>query len=384
MNIFLNNLRRLSRQKSNYISLILLPLAFMFLSMNVFVSSRPVIKVGIYDEDKTAYTEFLKSSAGKNATIIELSDANMKRALLNSNVDYGIVIEKGFTESILKNGIPSGVTANATVDNVSSVKTYKVKETDQTSPFEYYLSGILNSTRNIAAYSDGDITKFMKGISYFNEQQTTVTYKDIAGTDNRKDKARVAFGFMIMFLMFFASNASSLLLEDKELRTYDRVLTSPVSLRKFYFTNIASYFAVISIQILLIIFAMKLIFNAYLGTSALIMFAFLLVVGFMSVSLGVAISAFCKNSKQANGLSTLIIVPLCMLGGCFWPVEIMPKFFREIALFNPVKWSLSGIDTLIYQNQTTSLAATTGIILLFSLAFLLLGSNRRIAWMAKK
>ena len=50
-------------------------------------------------------------------------------------------------------------------------------------------------------------------------------------------------------------------------------------------------------------------------------------------------------------INSMIVTPTCMLGGCFWPLAIMPEFMQKIANLHPAKWAIEAVE----------IAATGGI-----------------------
>jgi ABC-2 type transport system permease protein len=109
--------------------------------------------------------------------------------------------------------------------------------------------------------------------------------------------------------------------------------------------------------------------------SLLVLFA---VFALTAVALGIAISSFSKDLKQENALSYLITIPMSMLGGCFWPREIMPKILQHISNFTPVTWVLKASEKLLYGSTLKDIGSEIAILLLFALVFMIVGSNKRI------
>ncbi|MEC2306401.1 MULTISPECIES: ABC transporter permease [Heyndrickxia] len=79
-----------------------------------------------------------------------------------------------------------------------------------------------------------------------------------------------------------------------------------------------------------------------------------------------------SNSRSAfNSLQSLIAVPTCMLSGCFWPVEIMPKALQKVSDFLPQRWTLETLDKLQTGHPLSSLYLNILILIAFALCFFL-------------
>ena len=126
-------------------------------------------------------------------------------------------------------------------------------------------------------------------------------------------------------------------------------------------------------QSILIIVSSKYIFKVNTGVPDLQLLVILTLFGFVCVTLGILIVAFTDTSRQASSMATLIIVPTCMLSGCWWPIEIMPKFMQKAANFLPQTWALEGVKELQSGKTFLSIMPILGILAAFSLAFFLIG-----------
>jgi ABC-2 type transport system permease protein len=98
--------------------------------------------------------------------------------------------------------------------------------------------------------------------------------------------------------------------------------------------------------------------------------------GLAAIGLGVLIVSFADDSKQASTMQNLIITPSCMLTGCFWPVEIMPKSLQRIADFLPQKWTIGAIQKLQMGGSFDETIINLWIIAAFALTFFLAAAYR--------
>lgn len=63
-----------------------------------------------------------------------------------------------------------------------------------------------------------------------------------------------------------------------------------------------------------------------------------------------------------------------MLGGCFWPITIMPVWMQKIANFVPQKWAIDAIERLASGQTLSEMRMHMGILSLFALILLGVGS----------
>jgi ABC-2 type transport system permease protein len=79
-----------------------------------------------------------------------------------------------------------------------------------------------------------------------------------------------------------------------------------------------------------------------------ILFASLMIIAF--IGLGLMIGGFVKTSKQQQAIGSIMIVSTSMLGGVYWPLEIVGDFMQKIALIVPQYWAISGFQELMAAN----------------------------------
>lgn len=366
MTIFLNNLKRLYRDKFSLITLLILPVIFISFSMFALGGSTP-LRIGIIDEDNTQLTAILREELQTNTSILDAKDEeDLRQRLINGRLDYAIKINKGFTQDLIQGKDPW-------------IQTYSLKETNTSAPVRFYIDGFITSAKNIAQAANGSEDAFYKGIELYLSDSVAADFQSIENTErDTKPNTYASLGFLIMFMLYMSTNAATLVLEDKQLKTYDRVLASPITTRRYFAQNLLSFIVTMLLQVSAIFAILIFVFKADMGPSVGNLLALFGIFALTAVALGVAISSFSKDLRQANAMSYLITVPMCMLGGCFWPRDIMPGVLQQLSNFIPVTWALRACEKLLYGGALSSIRAEAGILVLFALVFLILGSNKRV------
>ena len=365
MTIFTNNLIRLYRDKFTLIVLIILPVIFIAFSMFALGSDAP-LNVAIIDNDNTQLTSMLKDGLKSSSNMMDLKEQDIKQKLISGKLDYAIKIDKGFTSDLIKG-------------KDVKLETFSLKETNTSGSVKFFAESFVNSSKNIALTSKGNETEFYRGMEIYARDIVSANYLNVENTErDKKGNTYVGLGFLIMFMLFMSINAASLILEDKQLKTYSRVLSSPITTRRYFIQNIISFIAIMFFQVLAIFAILIFVFKADMGPSIgnlLVLFA---VFALTAVAMGVAVSSFAKDLRQANALSNLISIPMCMLGGCFWPRDIMPGILQQLSNFTPVTWVLKATEKVLYGGSISAISSELAILLLFALVFLIMGSNRKV------
>jgi ABC-2 type transport system permease protein len=90
------------------------------------------------------------------------------------------------------------------------------------------------------------------------------------------------------------------------------------------------------------------------------------------------LQSLASTERVANMLSNFVLLPLSMVGGSFFPFDMMPKGFAQIGRLTPNGWSLTQLQHILAGNVTP--AAFAGVILFVTAAWLVVGwSIRRTA-----
>ena len=93
-----------------------------------------------------------------------------------------------------------------------------------------------------------------------------------------------------------------------------------------------------------------------------------------SSGLGVLVSAFARTEAQIGGLTTMLLLALSAVGGCFVPRVIMPDWLRTVGLASPHAWALDGFQDILVRGQGfVDVLPRAGGLLAFAAVFFLVG-----------
>ena len=63
------------------------------------------------------------------------------------------------------------------------------------------------------------------------------------------------------------------------------------------------------------------------------------------------LASLVRSHRQAEAFSILLANLLGMLGGSWWPLEIVPPALQTVGKFTPVYWGVNGLNRLITNGQ---------------------------------
>ncbi|WP_244816909.1 ABC transporter permease [Caballeronia sp. Lep1P3] len=173
---------------------------------------------------------------------------------------------------------------------------------------------------------------------------------------------------MLSLLTQSIANASFGIYFPRFTGTIYELLSAPVS----YLELVVSYVgaaATKSIILGLIILATARLFVPLRIDHPVWMIFFLLLTSVTFSLLGFIIGIWADGFEKLQIIPLLIVTPLTFLGGSFYSINILPPFWKTVALFNPVVYLISGFRWSFYGladvQVGTSLAMTVVFLAIF-------------------
>ncbi len=179
-------------------------------------------------------------------------------------------------------------------------------------------------------------------------------------------------GYLVMFVFFLAALSAMSIVRERQNHTLERLLTGSVR-REAILGGIFTGTAVKGlIQILIFWTVGILAFNTDLGLSpaAVIILSILMVI--MSSAFGIMLATLVKTERSANSIAVLTSLVLAPLGGCWWPLFILPKWMQALAKITPHGWANSGFNKLMlfggdFSSVLPEMLALIGFAVLFGI-----------------
>ncbi|MCT1578583.1 ABC transporter permease [Oceanobacillus kimchii] len=178
-------------------------------------------------------------------------------------------------------------------------------------------------------------------------------------------------GFSLFFAIYtIAYNVLHILVEKRN-GMWDRMILSPLKKTEMYISNLIYSFFEGYIQICLIFaifhYGFNIDFNGRFLEVLLLLIPYVLAI----VALSILITAIVKNSEQFNAVISIVAVSLAMIGGAFWPLEIVEnKFLLFLADLNPLKYGLEIVQGLsVYNYPLAEMVQPVSVLLFMTVLF---------------
>jgi len=169
---------------------------------------------------------------------------------------------------------------------------------------------------------------------------------------------------MLSLLTQSVSNASFAIYFPKFVGTIYEILSAPVSHVEIVLGYVGAA-ALKSTVLGLIILATASMIVPLRIEYPLFMLLFLVLTAVTFALMGFIIGIWAKNFEQLQVVPLLVITPLTFLGGTFYSLDMLPKFWQTVSLFNPVVYLVSGFRWSFTGNADVNIAVSLGMTLMF-------------------
>jgi len=206
-----------------------------------------------------------------------------------------------------------------------------------------------------------------------------LSVEDVAGGPNPSRKAaggsHAIAGIAVMMLLFGLSACGGTILEEEVSGTLQRVRLTPnagasVLLGKMIFT------VAVGLAQLVVLFAYGgLVFEVPILHDPIALVVHSVAVACAAAGFGLCLAVLCRTRKQLEGLSTLLILTMSALGGSWFPLAIVPEWFRTVGHFTLNAWAMDGYQGLFWYGKDLG-----GIAVDVAVLFAIAAATSGLAW----
>ena len=301
------------------------PLLFMSLFGAIFsgdtISSYPI---GVIDSDGTTLSQTFVDEALSEVEVLEVSNYDdttpaMKDLKFGELKAY-IVIPPGFGEQVSQSW--QGKETNITLDITYDESDIMLSE---------QLISTINAVTRSFAHIEIPITITANPIHI----ETEITYIDFMGP-----------GIIIFGLLILIPTSARIMVSDKEKGFLSRLLTTPARPLDFISGYSLCLVVIAIIQIIIFVaaargFGMDIVGNLWLA------FLVFLLTGLCSIGIGMVVASLSKSENQAEPLCWLFSMPLAMLSGCWFSIDMLPSYLRNIAYAFPYAHTIESARAIL-------------------------------------
>jgi len=176
-------------------------------------------------------------------------------------------------------------------------------------------------------------------------------------------------GYTVMFVFFIIAAMAGSIRVEKHNGTFRRLLNVPVGRSELAAGKMTSAIVAGFIQVLFLFLVGAVIFRLSLGRDPL---AFLVLTGALvttAAALGLAVAT---TSLKGVGMATGLVIA-ALVGGCMFPIDLMPPFLQKLSYAVPHSWAMKGYLSLMVRGLgLQEIIPHIGALLGFALVFFLI------------
>jgi ABC-type multidrug transport system permease subunit len=182
-------------------------------------------------------------------------------------------------------------------------------------------------------------------------------------------------GFSVTFLLLgMLLGVSLALLDEREWGTFERLRSIPAPLSVLLVAKLGSRIVVGMIQMLLLFAIGWAAFGISLGPEPWSLALPTFGIVFAGTAFGLVVAGLARSRESVLPLGSIAIVTMAAVGGCWWPIDLEPRWMRTAALAFPTTWAMTAYNDLMIRRQGFAAALRpTAVLLAHGALYLAIG-----------
>lgn len=354
MTVFLFNMKRILNRKRAILTMFIVPVIVSILVVKVNFN-EPRLKVAILDNDNTHFTDIFINNLNNSYKTEKLDKDQISGRIASGQIDYGIIIDQGFTKKVIGKEMPN-------------IKVIYDKKDDICQAISSNISVFMNKANEIASKSNKNYGAFYSKLDKLIAENK---FKTLVAESSDRKNIIISLNFLVMLMLYNAINMTNRVMNDKKEKI--RTFAAPITIRSYMLQIIFTLFLLELSQVVVVFIALiieyKFLMIKYIFKLLLLYSTF----SITAVSLAVLLNYMNQTYIKKDIVTSILVVPISMLGGCFWNIRFMPRALQFISQFIPISWITNGNYEALEGANYMYLGTDIGILVLFSIVFLLLG-----------
>jgi len=325
-----------------------LPLLFTLLMGNVLggvSGGSHVYPVALVDQDGSFASQAVAAALQEERDIklIPSSQADLRRLFVDRKIDSGLIIPAGFGQELAQGEAPILQMVSPPGGNLQVGVGPMVRRAALRVAQDYRLA--LTAAGPAAgeeavkeAYARVEANRQAQGPAVEQREASRPVDPRKAGGPGLNE---YALGFTVMFVMMMVFMRTGTILRERQDGTWGRILSSPVTRRSLMGGYLLSFFLAGMAQFAVLLAASTLLFRVHWGPilplSAMAS-AFVL----CSTGMGLFLAGIVRTPEQQGAVGTLVVSASSMLGGVYWPLDLVSETMRRVGYLTPQAWAMDG------------------------------------------
>ena len=333
-----NDLKLTYKDKMFFFWLLVFPLIFIFIFGLAFRDMGPgdsQVTLNVLDKDRSFLSKTL---------IEELTTENYTVYIFDSEE------EKTFRTLIIPSGFSESVLAGEQVELILEQEQGNSLEAMQTA-YSHVLKAVIKILSKIVLISPESPADFEEKFPQLNWERR-VTLRTEMGGELKAIPAGYTHsvpGSTVVFLLFTVLMYGGInLLEERRKGQLERIYLSPATFSSIIGGKWLGRIIIGMFQIFILFVLGKFLFGIYLGPSLPALFLTSLFFCATIAGMSMLFGSIIKKEEILIVFNILFANLLAALGGCWWPIELVPKGMKTAGMIFPTGWIMDAYNKLIF------------------------------------
>ncbi|WP_413452825.1 ABC transporter permease [Georgenia phoenicis] len=365
-------LRRFVRDRSNIFFALIFPLLLVVVIGLQFGGGGPSGRVALTGSGGELSTALAAELTDAGGTVTEADAEDMRTLVARGRVDIGLLVDDAAEEAFAV-GAPAQVELISSSDAASPTAAQLVRTALQTLSLDHIQLTALTAAGAPADEAQAALAQSREAVAPV--ELSVVDVDEIAQELGGLGQFDLGAATMMLLFVFLSTLGSAVtLIQSRRLGVQGRVLAAPVSGTQAILGQLLGRWVIASFQGVYIMVASVLLFDVDFGDVGL---ALLIVLVFGVVATGAAmlLGSLMDHEGAANGVAVGLGLVLAALGGCMFPLELMPDTLQSVAHVTPHAWGYEAFAEIQrHGGGLADIAPQLGVLAAMALGLVLLGA----------
>ena len=365
-------LRRFVRDRSNIFFALIFPLLLVVVIGLQFGGGGPSGRVALAGSDGELSTALAAELSDAGGTVTATDTEDMRELVARGRVDVGLLVDDDAEEAFAA-GEPTEIELISTSDAGAPAGVQLVRTALQTLSLDHTQLAALTDAGVPAAEADAALSEARQAVAPV--ELRVVDVDEIAQELGGLGQFDLGAATMVLLFVFLSTLGSGVtLIQSRRLGVQGRVLAAPVSGTQAILGQVLGRWVIASFQGVYIMVASVLVFGVDFGDVGLALLI-VLVFGLVATGAAMVLGSLMDHEGAANGVSVGLGLVLAALGGCMFPLELMPDTLRTVAHATPHAWGYEAFAEIQrHEGGLADIAPQLGVLAAMALLLVLLGA----------
>lgn len=156
-------------------------------------------------------------------------------------------------------------------------------------------------------------------------------------------------GVAIMMLLFSLRGMGGGLLDEKDQGTLKRLLYSPIRPAEILLGKMAASLVVALMQLTVMFALAYFVFHLNLSGKLLPLSLVIFATAYACAGFGIFLACISRSRQQLEGIGTLVILTMSVIGGSMIPIFLMPQWMQNFSVISLNYWSIQAFYDVLWR-----------------------------------